>query len=922
MQGPQDSRGRAAVIGRIPELDRLREVARSVTAGGTAVVLTGEAGIGKTRLAEEFGALAHAEGFRQLRCTGLESECHTGFAGLHELIHPVLDEAEALPERQRRALLTAFGMADGPAPEGLLIDLAVLGLLEEVAARQRLLLVVEDVQWLDPSTAAVIRFLARRLSAAPILLLATVRTAVGDPEPSLPGTRLELGPLPEADAARLLDGVAPDLTPARRARVLQEAGGNPLALLEIPVALRESGLAPEAPLPPLLPTTRRLEQAFLAKTGALPTASRQLLLLAAAGGELTLSDLVAAARHVGLGPEDLDPLERGGLVEVWQGRVRFRHGLLRSAVYGAASSSGRADAHRVLAAVAQDPMRAAWHRAAAAGARDEDIAAELEAAGLVAAQRGALAEAVSAIERAAALSPEAATRARRLAVVAELARQAGRTSDALGAVNQARPLTTQPTVLVELAGTEIVNNLMSGLPSPSERSLVALARHLAGAGGDDHRTERLRLLWATAVQLTLRPGGQHNAAEVMAELTKADPHLRDPLQLIGLALLDPLGYASQPRPRLETLLPPVLTEPRVLLSLGLAAETVQDLPTALAAFAAGRAHLHRIGALGDESHLLAWLACQRVLAGSLYEGVADAAMAERMATDLGLPAVAAAAAAAGALGLAWRGQRTEAVAALTRVGEQPPDALWTSTTARAAWATGHLALQQRSYRDAWLALRKVSADRTTALWALGDFTEAAVRSGKAESARRVLDGAERDAAWFSSPDLDMLVQRCRALLAVGNKVGTHFETALERGREGRTVLERARTQLAYGQWLRRERRAPEARDQLSAALYVFDEHGAEEWGNQAAAELRAAGVPTARRSRTGRPGAGVLTPQELQIARLAADGLTNKEIADRIYLSHRTVGAHLYKIFPKLGITNRAQLREVTADLGVPEGRT
>ncbi|MDQ7809785.1 AAA family ATPase [Amycolatopsis sp. A133] len=911
------------MIGRTTELDELARVARSVTADGAAVVIAGEAGIGKTRVVEEFSELARADGFRQLRCTGLESEGHAGFAGLHELLHPVLDEAEGLPERQRQALFTAFGMADGPAPEGLLIGLAVLGLLEEVAARQRLLLVVEDVQWLDPSTAEVIRFLARRLSAAPILLLATVRAAAGDAEPakSLPGTHLTLGPLSEADSALLLDSVASDLTPARRARILQEAGGNPLALREIPVALRERGPAPDSPLPPLLPTTRRLEQAFLAQTAALPAASRRLLLLAAAGGEPTLSDLVAAARQVGLGPEGLDPLERSGLVEVWQGRVRFSHGLLRSAVYGAASSIERADAHHVLAAVAQDPMRAAWHRAAAAGARDENIAAELEAAGMGAAQRGALAEAVNALERAAALSPEAAPRARRLAAVAELARQAGRTNDALGAVQQARPLATQPAVLVELAGTEIVNNLMSGLPSPSERGLVALARRLAGPAGDDHRAERIRLLWATAVQLALRPGGQHNAAEVMAELTKAGPNLRDPLQLIGLALLDPLGYASQARPRLETLLPPVLTEPRVLLSLGLAAETVQDLPTALAAFAAGRTHLQRSDALGDESHLLAWLACQRVLAGSLYEGVADAAMAERVATELGLPAVAAAAAASGALGLAWRGERTEAVAALARIGEQSPDALWTSTTARAAWASGHLALQQRSYRDAWLELRKVSADRTTALWALGDFTEAAVRSGKAESARRVLDGAERDAAWLKSPDLDMLVQRCRGLLAADIKAGAHFEAALEHGRGGRAVLERARTQLSYGRWLRRERRAPDARDHLSAALYAFEEHGAEEWANQAAAELRAAGVPTGRRPRAGRPGAGVLTPQELQIARLAADGLTNKEIADRIYLSHRTVGAHLYKIFPKLGITNRAQLREVMAALGVPEGR-
>ncbi len=911
------------MIGRTSELEQLQQVAGTVTTGGAALVITGEAGIGKTRLVEQFSELARAEGFRQLSCSGLESEAHAGFAGLHELIHPVLGEAKALPERQRQALFTAFGMAEGPAPEGLLIGLAVLGLMEETAARQRLLLVVEDVQWLDPSTAEVVRFLARRLSAAPILLLATVRTAVGDPAPvkTMPGTRIDLGPLSGADSASLLDSVAPDLAPASRARVLQEAGGNPLALQEIPVALRKRGLEPEQPLPPLLPTTRRLEQAFLEQTTGLPAASQELLLLAAVGGELTLSDLIAAARHGGLGSEDLDPLEHSGLVKVWEGRVRFCHALLRSAVYGAASSTRRADAHRVLAAVAQDPMRAAWHRAAAANARDEDIAAELEAAGLGAAQRGALAEAVSALERAAALSPEAAPRARRWATVAELARQAGRTNDVLGAVEQARPLAADAAVLVELAGTEIVNSLMSGLPSPGERSLVALARRLAGPDGGDHRAERIRLLWATAVQVTLRHGVQHNAAEVLAELMKADPDLRDPLQLIGLALLDPLGYASQARPRLETLLPPVLAEPRVLLSLGLAAETVQDLPTALAALTAARTNVNRSGALGDESHVLAWLACHRVLAGSLYEGVADAAMAERMATDLGLSAVATAAASSSALGLAWRGEHAEAVATLDRVSGRSPDELWASTAARMAWASGHLALQRRSYREAWLELSKVVADRTTALWALGDLTEAAVRSGKAESARRILDGVERDAAWLSSPHLNMLVQRCRAQLATRDEVDAHYEAALAHGRRGVAALELARTQLAYGQWLRKERRVPEARDQLSAALHSFEERGAAGWAGQTAAELRAAGVLTVRRPHTGHSGVGVLTPQELQIARLAADGLTNKEIADRLYLSHRTVGAHLYKIFPKLGITNRAQLREVMTDVAVHRGQ-
>ncbi|MGJ6967717.1 AAA family ATPase [Streptosporangium sp. G11] len=910
------------MIGRAGELDQLNRLAATVTTSGAVAVVAGEPGIGKTRLMEEFAQASRANGFRELRCTGLENESHAGFAGLHELIHPVLDHAAALPARQRQALLTAFGLAEGPAPERLLISLAVLGLLEEATTQQPLLLVVEDMHWLDPSTAEVVRFLARRLSGAPIMLLVTVRAQADDPEPlrSLPGLRLDLGPLSEADSTCLLDLVAGDLTPASRTRLLQEAGGNPLALQELPIALRERGLAADQPFLSPLPTTRRLEQAFLTRVGALPTASQQLLLLAAAEGELTLADLIVAARRTGLTVGDLDPLERSRLVEVRQDRVRFCHPLLRSAVLGAASSTKRAEVHRLLAAIVQDPVRAVWHRAMAAYERDEELAAELEAAGLGAAQRGALAEAAAVLRRAAALSPEAAPRARRLAKAAELSRQAGRTHDVVEALQQARPLATQAEVLVELMSTEIANSLMTGMPAASERDIVALARQMSGPDGDRHRVERIRLLWAAAVQITLRSGGQNSAADVLSELAEADPQLKDPLQLIGLALLDPLKYAARVRSQLDTLQPPALAEPRALLSLGLAAEAMQDLPTAFAALEAGRMHLNRAGALADESHLLAWLACQRVLMGTLCDAVADAEMAERMAVDLALPAVAAAAGASGALGLAWLGQQSEAELVLARVRERPEDALWTSTTARAAWAAGHLALQKRSYRQAWLELSKVSVHRTTALWALGDFVEAAVRSGKGELARLALDSAERDAAVLDSPHLDMLVQRGRALLTTDDKADAYFHAALERGVDAVTVLERARTQLVYGQWLRRERRVMQAREQLAAALDTFQERGAELWADQAAAELRAAGVAPARRLlAAGRLDATVLTPQEIQIAGLAAAGLTNKEIADRLYLSHRTVGAHLYKVFPKLGITSRAQLREVTAKLEEPE---
>jgi len=867
------------LVGRGHDLDRLRDVVDATTGSGAVVVVTGEAGIGKTALVE--AALHHARGFLVLRCAGHEGEAPTGFAALHELLHPVLPHVDALTPRQRGVLRRAFAVEDGPPPEHLGIGVAVLALLEEVAAATKVLLVVEDLQWLDRPSVAVLTFLARRLTGGPILLVLTTRSALS----TVPAEHLVLEPLSREDSTALLAATAPRLDEATRNHVLREAMGNPLALLEL------ASLPPgDAEFP--VRTTPRLEQAHLGQVADLPAPSRTLLLLAAADQDLTVTDLLTAAAGMGLSADDLDPLERGGHVDVDGDRVRVRRSLLRSVVYRAASTAERGRAHLALAAVARDPLRAAWHRSVAATGRDEALAADLEAAASRAVGRGARAEAAAVLHRAADLSPDVACRVRRLAATAEVARQAGLPRAAQRAVAEALPLAEDAAVVVRLMTTDIVNALMAGLPASGD-GVVGVVRNLA-----DHPVERTALLWAAAVREAVLPHERDGGQAILAELENVGESAGDPRLRIASGLL---GRAPRP----HDLLPPSTTDAGVLLSAGLLAERLHDLGTAHRSFLACRDQVRHAEA--DGSHALAWLACVRVLVGEVRDGAADAARAERVATDLGLSSVAAAAAASGAMAHAWRGDDVETARAHERSLAQPCEVRWRSTTARGHWAAGIAALRQRRFRDASAHLAGVEVHRTTSLWALGDVVEAAVHSGRTDVAAAALADAEHDVSAFDSPHLWMLVHRGHAL--VGTDPVDRFESAVAAGLDSPAVLEVARTRLAYGEWLRRGRRVVEAREQLAEAVRLFTTRGAQGWADRAAAELRAAGVTPPRSA-----AAAHLTPQEAQIADLAAAGLSNKEIAERVFLSHRTVGAHLYRVFPKLGVTSRAQLARALRD--------
>ncbi|WP_338075059.1 helix-turn-helix transcriptional regulator [Kineococcus vitellinus] len=926
------------MIGRERELAELRGLLEVVAASGAGrvAVVEGEAGIGKSTLVAALAGVAGAAGFRRLRCAGLQGGALAGFAALHELLHPVLDQVEALPPRQREALLTAFGLQDGPTPERLLIGLAVLGLLEEVAAAQPLLLVVEDAPWLDASSAEVIGFLARRLEGARTLLVATARTSADDADPYDSGTevlrsaaaaRVRLRPLSPEHSEQVLDALAvpgAQLPDSLRRRVLREAGGNPLALREYTSALRaregdEHGLG-DGPLP----TTRRLEAAFLSEVAELPEGSRTLLLLAAAGEEASLPQLLTAGAALGVSAQDLTPLERADLVAVVLDRLRFRHPLLRSAVYGAAPVAERAAAHRALAAAVTDSGRAAWHRAAATLERDEAVAAELESAAASAAVRGAGAEAAAALRRAARFSPDAAERVRRLVRAAEQYRQAGLVEQAQSVLREAEPLARTAQQRFELAQVRGMIGALVGGDTDNTAEQFAFARALAGPSGRELPEVRVQVLAAAAYGVVNRTSGDVSVdaatwREVHDELAAVDLGGWNDYQRLGLAVLDPLGQAAEVLPRLPRMARS-LTGAMPLFALAQTAEFLQDLTTARSTWASAAEALNRSGSPTGACQAMSALATLRLIAGQVPEAVADAETARRTARDLGLPVVEASAEATLARAHLLTGRPGEAAAALRRSREAYAGSALAQPAANASWSAGLLALHEHRDREALAQLRGVLVHRPSAQWAVADLTEAAVRCGEPGAALDVVAEVEHAARELGSAHLLVLVHRSRAALEPG-RAEEHHRSALAAGADGGAPLELARTHLQFGEWLRRERRVLEAREHLDEALRAFEAAGAGSGphATRAAAELRAAGsVPMGRSTATSAP---ALTAQELQIARLAAEGLSNKEIADRVYLSHRTVSSHLYKVFPKLGIASRHQLGAALRRLGEHEAR-
>src|SRR5580704_16612127 len=905
----------AGLTGRFSErgvLDRF--VADVRGGGGRALVMRGEPGVGKTALLDYLAS--RASGCRVARAVGVQSEMELAFAGLHQLCAPMLDQAESLPVPQREALRTAFGLSAGPVPDRFLVGLAVVGLLSEAAGERPLVCVVDDQQWLDHASAQALGFAARRLAADPVGLVFAAQVP-GKDLAGLP--ELVVEGLSEDDARRLLESVLPGPLDERvRDRVIAETHGNPLALLELPRGLTSVQLMGGFGVGSAVPLDGRIEESFARQLEALPAQTRRLVQLAAADptGDPVL--VWRAAGRLAIGAGAAGPASETGLAE-FGARVLFRHPLVRSAAYRSASVQTRQELHGALAEVTDpvaDPERRAWHRAEAAPGPDEEVAAELEQSAGRAQRRGGLAAAAAFLERSAGLTLDPARRAQRALAAAQAKHQAGALDAALGllAMAQTGPLDELQRTRGDLLRAQIAFASSHGRDAPP--LMLSAAKQLEALDVGLARETYLEAFTAALFVGRLSPAvGEVARAARMAPAPVAPARAAD-LLLDGLALLVTEGYAAGTPALRRALL--AFRGQDISVEAGLswlwlaerAAMAVWDDET-WHILASRHVKLARdAGALSE----LPLAVRSRILlhshAGELAEGAALIAEAQVVAEATGSQL-----APYGATGVAaWRGREAEA----TELIAANMDGVTSRGEGRGVTSQYSAALLYNGlghYDKALAAAELVCEydDVGVLGWSLAELVEAAVRSGQP---RRASDALQRLSETTRASGTDWALgteARSRALLSKGQTAENCYREAIERLGRTRMRPAVARAHLLYGEWLRRENRRQDARAELRTAHGLFTTMGFEAFAERARRELAAAGDTVRKRTVDT---ASELTAQEAHLARLAVDGRTNAEIGAQLFLSTRTVEWHLSKVYTKLGVGSRRELRRALASLG------
>ncbi len=880
------------MYGRNAELAALDELLRHARKGiSGALVLRGEPGIGKTALLRQ--VTERAGGFRVIRATGIEEEADLPFAGLHLLLRSALDRIPALPRVQAEALRGALGLAEAGPPDRFLVGLAVLSLLAELATDQPLLCVVDDAHWLDRASADALLFAARRLDTESIVLLLGTRTGAF-PAAGLPELRLQ-GLSPQAAAELLGTG----LPPGRRYRVLAEAAGNPLALLELPRALTDAGRVGPLPL------TDRLRDAFESQLDGLPETTRIILLVAAAEGTGDLTPILRGAGTLGASLGDLDPARAAGLVEVTGRALTFRHPLIRAAVHHAAPLTLRRAVHQALAAALDAPdqaSRRAWQQAAAAAGPDEEIAAALERTADRARERSGDIEALAWYERAAELSAGLAAKARRLTLAAEAAAESGDLDRATALATHGLHLDAQDTqVAARALQVQATVAFLRGDPAAAHRRLMEVSELIATA--DQGQAVALLVEAAHAGWYA----GERELAESVTRLeglgVRQPPLARLLLRAVAPILGRPADGPDHGNALAEARAAAAGNVPALVLICGLGLILGQDEVAQQISGELSR-ELRGTGQIGWLPSALFYAGCAQAYGGRHDEARQTVAEGLRLARDTGQQRWVDAFAEPLALLVAARGDERLchelADEALGRASRPAWSVPWTSS------ALGLLDLGLGRAEAALARLETLAEGRRffhiPATRSTPDLVEAAVRLGRPEAADEPLALFEIWSRNTGQRWSAALVHRCRALLDGDER---QFSAALALHERNERPFEEARTRLLYGEWLRREKRKADARTQLRTALETFERIGAIPWADRARTELTATGT-TARPAEHGL--AGGLTPQELQIVRLAAQGLSNKDIAAQLFLSPRTVGHHLYKAYPKLGVASRSEL--------------
>ncbi|TDW90527.1 regulatory LuxR family protein [Kribbella pratensis] len=916
------SSGWPGLRGRRSECEALASILRDARSGQSQVmVLRGEAGIGKTALLQYL--LANADGYQVSRAAGVESEIELAYASLHQLCIPFLDRLDQLPPPQRTALETTFGLASGTPPDRFVVGLGVLNLLSHAAEEQPMLCIIDDAQWLDQASAQALEFVARRLHAEPVAMVFAVRTT--DEQPKLTALpELELDGLSDHDAAELLESAATGRLDAQvRDRLVAESHGNPLALLELPRDLLSADTAPEYDSTVDHGLVSRLEEGFLRQLGSLPDQARQLMILAAAEPVGDIDLVRRASQHIGIGTEAIAAAESTGLLEL-RHRVEFRHPLVRSAVYRAATPAELRTVHQALADASDpvgDPDRQAWHRSHAASGPDESVATALEQSADRALGRGGVTAAAAFLQAAAALTPDPTRRSQRSLAAAQAKVTGGAFGDALSllAMAQAGPLDEAESARVSLLQAQIAHY--------SEGGNKGLPLLLAAAGRLEQLDPRLaRETYLDAFAAAMFAGrlasgsgiGMRQVAEALRGMQLPDAADKPDLMLRDVAVLYTDGYAAAAPSLLGTVRAfgsDELTIEESVRFAWLAACAATDLFDDLNWDVLTQRHLTAIRQIGALSVLPVALNSRIIY--DLYSG--DIAEAESLVAECD-----------------WVAEVTGGQNAMTPYGDVCLSAirgdavraearfrkLLDDVTARGegvglnmiGWFQAVMFNGLGRHEEALAAARLAAAsplELGPPKWALAELVEAGVRIGNGVDAKLAFEQLS-SYTQASGTDAALGVEAGRrALLDPDRTAEDSYREEAERLARTTLEVERARAQLRYGEWLRRQDRRKEARTKLRLAFETFSAMGVDGFADRARQELGATGETVRRRTVES---TGDLTAQESHIARLAAEGLTNAEIGSALFLSGRTVEWHLRKIYTKLGVQTRRELRQTLPD--------
>ena len=900
------------LIGREREREVLERLLDGVRAGrGGVLVADGEAGVGKTALLKY--AVDAARGFRIARTSGVEGEMELPFAAVQQLCAPFLDSWDHLPQPQHEALGVAFGLSTGPPPNQFLVGLAVVGLLSEAAEERPLLAVVDDAQWLDHASARALAFVARRLVAEKIAFVFAAR----EPSELLAGLpELHILSLGHRDARALLESALPaPLDDRVLERIVAETRGNPLALLELPRGLSPTQLAGGFGLPAAVPLSTSIEESFTRRLASLPGDARRFLLVAAADPVGDPALVWRAAQRLGIPESVAETVETEGLLELGA-RVVFRHPLVRSAVYRAAGVNERHAVHGALAEVTDpevDPDRRAWHRAQAASTPDEDVAAELERSAGRAQARGGLAAVAAFLERAAALTPEPIHRAQRLLAAAGAKRDAGDLEAALGLLAdvEARALDELGRAQIDLMRAQIALEQQRG--RDAGRLFLSAAKRFESRDPELARETYLDVLAGAMASDAEVVGG----APAVAAAARAAPQSTGPPRAVDV-LLD--AFATRLTDGHAAAAPIFARALELLLAIDVSNEDAGRWLTpssarnsnivglelwddeALHLLAVRQVQVARdTGALVHLQFALSFLARSHIVGGELPAATLALDEARLIGEVTGIPALVN----APMILAAWRGHETLASDLIDATSDQAAARRWTSNNYARSVLYNGLGRHEAARDAAWEVFQPDPVGYGTYL--VTEVAEAAFKTADRPLLECTSDWLSKRTRVISSRWVTGIEARVRALLNKGDVAENLYRQSIADLSGTRVRLELARTHLLYGEWLRRERRRLDAREQLRTAFDAFTRMGAEAFARRAERELLATGERAHPRTVDT---LDQLTPQETQIARLVANGHTNREIAAQLFISTSTVEYHLRKAFRKLGVKSRTQLAQ------------